>query len=727
MRLYSNSYLAIILSAPLAATLACQSAQKPSSFMPPAQAQAPAVIAASRPPAHQQKPTAAAAEPQSKPQVPQALEVDPIGDLIARVEKEYQAGQDNYRAGHLEAAKQNFDAAFNQLLGSGFDLSSDLQSSDHPSSDRPSDDRLQRELDRILDGINTLELAALQQGDGFAEQKSEPAPIDEANELTPTVDQNVKAKAEAELKSTHSDLPLAMTDQVAGYINYFSSRGRGTLERALARSGRYEDMIRRTLTEEGVPQDLIYLAQAESGFHPLAVSRAGARGMWQFMGSRAQGYGLERNWWVDDRQDPEKATRAAAHHLKDLYNEFGDWYLAMAAYNSGPGTVQSAVKRTGYADFWELYRRNVLPKETRNYVPIIVAVTIMAKNPEQYGLDSVVKDKPVPYDTIKINYPIDLRLAAECVDATSSDLLDLNPSLLRLTTPKLPGKDGDFELHVPAGTAAKFQTAVAAIPVDKRVSWRYHKVQGGETLASIARTYHTTPNAIAEANDLDAVSNSSSKSGSKSGSSDASIRGSSAGLRVVSTRGSYGGSYGASYNEALAPESRLIIPIAPSKQGDTSTYAHATMRYHVRKGDTVESVAENFGVSVKMLRGWNHLKGSSLAGRKVLYLHLPVTRGAGETEVATKRSSGSRHHAGTETASARRSSIGTPNRASSRSSKETSSAAVHAAVKHHKVKQGETLYSIANSYNTTVSALKKYNRNIAALRPGMILVVRDGH
>src|ERR1022692_2581037 len=659
MRFSSKSYLAILLSVPLAATLACQSAQKPSSFMPPAQAQAPAVIADSRPPApHQQKPAAAAAEPQSKLQVAQALEVDPVGDLIARVEKEYQSGQDNYRSGHLEAAKQNFDSAFNQLLGSGFDLRSDLQS----------DDRLQRELDRILDGINSLELAALQQGDGFAEQKSEPAPIDEANELTPTVDQNVKAKAEAELKSTHSDLPLAMTDQVAGYINYFSSRGRGTLERALARSGRYEDMIRRTLREEGVPQDLIYLAQAESGFHPLAVSRAGRRGMWQFMGSRAQGYGLERSWWVDDRQDPEKATRAAAHHLKDLYNEFGDWYLAMAAYNSGPGTVQSAVKRTGYADFWQLYRRNVLPKETRNYVPIIVAVTIMAKNPAQYGLDSVVKEKPVPYDTIKIDYPIDLRLAAECVDATTSDLLDLNPSLLRMTTPKVTErvseKDREFELNLPAGTADKFQTAVAAIPADKRVWWRYHKVQAGESLAAIARTYHTAPQAIAEANDLNVASSS----------------------------------------EALAPETRLIIPIAPGKQADTSTYAHTTTRYKVRKGDTVESVAENFGVSEKMVRSWNHLKGSSLAGRRVLYLHLPVTRGAGETQVATRRSSKSKHQGGTQTASPSRSS-GT--------------------VVHHRVKTGETLYSIANSYNTTVTALRHDNRNISALRPGMILVVHN--
>jgi membrane-bound lytic murein transglycosylase D len=663
MRFSSHRYLAIILSAllaaTLAATLACNSAQK-TSFMPPAQAQAPSLIAASSPPdPHQQKPAGSAAQPQSKAQVPQALAVDPVADLIARVEKEYQSGQDNYRAGHLEAAKQNFDSAFNQLLGSGFDLHSD--------------DRLEPELDRILDGINGLELAALQQGDGFAEQKSEPAPIDEANELTPAVDQNVKAKAEAEIKSTRSGLPLVMTDQVAGYINYYSNRGRGTLERALARSGRYEDMIRRTLQEEGVPQELIYLAQAESGFHPLAVSRAGARGMWQFMGTRGKGYGLERSWWVDDRQDPEKATRAAAHHLKDLYNEFGDWYLAMAAYNSGPGRVQSAVKRTGYADFWELYRRNVLPKETRNYVPIIVAVTIMAKNPAQYGLDSVVKEKPVPYDTVKINYPIDLRLAAECVDATAEDLLDLNPSLLRLTTPKFSDKDGEFDLHLPAGTAAKFQTVVASIPADKRVWWRYHKVQNGETLASIARTYHTTPKSIAEANNLDG---------------------------------------GPSY-DALSPETRLIIPIAPGKQIDTSTYAHATTHYKIRKGDTVESVSENFGVSARMLRVWNHLKGNSLAGRRILYLHLPVTRSASETQVAIRHSTGSPHpasrtHAGTQTATATRTTTPTPN-----------------AVLHHRVKRGETLSSIATSYNTTVSALKHDNRNIAALRPGMILVVRS--
>jgi peptidoglycan lytic transglycosylase D len=694
MRVSSHSYLATVVSAALAimlaATLACQTTQK-AAFLPPSQANAPAITnassaRASSPPAPpQQKAAAPAPESQAKPQSPDA---DPVADLIARIEKEYQAGQDNYQAGHLEAAKQNFDNAFNLLLGSGFDL----------KSEDTGDDRLEKELDRLLDGVNGLELAALQQGDGFAEQKSEPAPIDEANELTPAVDQNVKAKAEAEIKSTHSDLPLMMTDQVAGFINYFSNRGRGTVERALARSGRYEDMIRRTLKEEGVPQDLIYLAQAESGFHPLAVSRAGARGMWQFMGSRAQGYGLERSWWIDDRQDPEKATRAAAHHLKDLYNQFGDWYLAMAAYNSGPGTVQSAVKRTGYADFWELYRRNVLPKETRNYVPIIVAVTIMAKNPSQYGLDSVIKDKPVPYDTVKIDYPIDLRLVAECVDATTDDLLDLNPSLLRMTTPKFAdSKTGDsrfsekentFELHLPAGTAEKFQSAVAAIPTDKRVWWRYHKVQAGETLASIARTYHTTPKTIAEANDFSAADLKS----------------------------------GALPEPTTGSETRLIIPIAPGKQADTSTYARATTHYKIRKGDTIATVAANFGVSEKMLRSWNRLKGDSLAGRKTLYLHLPIAP-SGATQAASRRASG---RAGSlKTASSKTPSKSGRSNATHPAETHSAGTQAAAAVVHHKVKQGETLYSIANSYNTTVSALKHDNRDVATLRPGMILIVHN--
>ncbi|PYX83928.1 MAG: lytic transglycosylase [Acidobacteria bacterium] len=637
----------VLLIAPLGALIfagsACQRAHRAAKLMPPPQAAPPALTStsASIPPT---QPAASSeekeenkeveVEPKSEPQS------DPVADLIAKVEKEYEAGRANYQAGHLEPAKKNFDNAFN-LLSSG------------PVEIR-SDERLEREFEKLLEGVNGLPLTAVEEADAPTGQKSEPAPIDEANEVTFPVDPNIKAKAEAEVKATHSDLPLMLNDTVAGYINYFSTRGRDILERALERSGQYHDMIQRVLKNEGVPQDLIYLAQAESGFRPLALSRAGARGMWQFMSTRARGYGLTRNWWVDERQDPEKSTRAAARHLKDLYNEFGDWYLAMAAYNSGPGTVQNAVRRTGYADFWELYRRNVLPRETRNYVPIILAVTIMAKNPTQYGLEHVVPAKPVPTDTVNIDYPVDLRLVAQSVDASPSEVQDLNPSLLRMTTPK----GQPFELHLPAGSRERYLSAIAVIPPDMRVWWRYHKVQQGDTLVSIARSYRTTAKAIASANKLDV--------------------------------------------SRLEPGSQLIIPIAPGKHGvmeDPATYTRRATAYKVRKGDTVASVADNFGVPPAMVRRWNRLKSNSLRGRRVVYVHLPVSPNSPAAQAL----------------------------AASKHKNRSTAAKTPAPVVRHKVKQGETLISIATSYKTTVSALQRDNGKLARLRPGMILIIRDIH
>jgi len=649
----------------------CQTARKPVPLLPaksapplaataPAAAPTPKQAPPAAPPAATPKPplVQAQAPPETKPQQSPSPtpDSDPVGDLVARAEKDYQAGLADYHAGQTDAAEQDFDNAFNALLGSNFDVRSD--------------DRLEKEFERIVEGVNHLDLGSLGFASDSEAQKSEPAPIDEANGITPSADPNVKAKAQAEIKSTHSDLPLMMTDQVAGYISYFSNRGRGTFERAFARSGRYHDMMVAILKEEGVPQDLIYLAQAESGFHPLAVSRAGARGIWQFMGSRGRGYGLQRSLWVDDRQDPEKSTRAAAHHLKDLYAQFGDWYLAMAAYNSGPGTVQAAVRRTGYADFWELYRRNVLPKETRNYVPIILAVTIMTKNLSQYGFDDVSMDEPAAYDAVTISYPVDLHLVAECVDATPAQLQELNPSLLRLTTPKV----GTFELHLPPGTKAQYQSAIAAIPSDMRLWWRYHKVQPGDTLASLGRTYRVTAKSITTANHLDGTE--------------------------------------------LEAGVQLIIPVAAGKHpvSDTATYARRITRYRVHKGDTVETVAENFGVSAQMVRRWNGLRGGdSLRGRKVLALHLPVTP---NTEAASTASSKPSSHTRKPAQTA---STKVPAAKSVNAVDEDTSG--QAAVLRHTVKTGETLYSIATTYKTTVAALKRNNGNVAVLRPGMILIV----
>ncbi|HWW14940.1 MAG TPA: LysM peptidoglycan-binding domain-containing protein [Candidatus Dormibacteraeota bacterium] len=651
----------------------CQTAQKPVALLPPGTAPALAVpVRTPAPPQQQAKPAPPAtppsqppikAQPESAPEAkahsPSSTPTsDPVGDLIVKVEKDFQAGLDAYHAGQTDAAKQDFDHAFNALLESNLDIRSD--------------DRLEKEFDRIVEGVNHLDLSALGFASDSEAQKAEPAPIDETNDITVPTDAKVKAKAQAEIKSTHSDLPLMMTDQVAGYISYFSNRGRGTFERAFARSGRYHDMMVKILKEEGVPQDLIYLAQAESGFHPLAVSRVGARGIWQFMGSRAKGYGLQHSMWVDDRQDPEKSTRAAAHHLKDLYAQFGDWYLAMAAYNSGPGRVQAAVKRTGYADFWELYRRNVLPKETRNYVPIIVAMTIVSKNLSHYGFDDVSMDNPVAFDKITINYPVDLRLVAECVDATPAQLQEMNPSLLRMTTPRV----GSFELHLPAGTKDQYQTAIAAVPNDMRLWWRYHKVQPGDTLASLSRSYRVTAKAITTANHLDDVE--------------------------------------------LEAGVKLIIPVAAGKHpvSDDATYARRITRYRVHSGDTVQTVAENFGVSAQMVRRWNGLHNSdSLRGRKVLALHLPVTPSS-EPSTASKSAAHARKPAQTVSKAPGGKSAKTAGQESSE--QDTSG---QAAVLRHTVKSGETLYSIATTYKTTVAALKRNNGNVAVLHPGMVLVV----
>jgi membrane-bound lytic murein transglycosylase D len=660
--------IAMLAGAALAGS-GCQSAKKPAALVP-AQAAAPAITAKSeQPAAAAAQPSASTVPPSSEgkkqaenpvaqQERPQAQSAPPVGDavgaLISQVEKDYQAGLDAVHSGNTDEAKRDFDQACNALLDSKVDIRSD--------------DRLEKEFERIVQGIDQLNLGDLDT-DADA-QKSEPAPIDETNGITPSADARLKAKAEAEVSSTHSDLPLMMTDQVAGYISYFSNRGRGTFERAYARSGRYHDMMVSILKQEGVPQDLIYLAQAESGFHPLAVSRAGARGIWQFMGARARGYGLERNLWIDERQDPEKSTRAAARHLRDLYAQFGDWYLAMAAYNSGPGTVQAAVKRTGYADFWELYRRNVLPRETRNYVPIILAVTIMTKNLSQYGFDDVSMEDPVPYDSVSINYPVDLRLVAECVDSTVAQLQDLNPGLLRLSTPR----EGKFELHLPEGTKQQYETAIAAIPPDMRLWWRYHKVIPGDTLAALSRSYSVSIKSIEAANHLD--------------------------------------------NNEMGPDTSLVIPIPAGRHSaDTATYARRITRYHVRRGDTVESVAENFGVSAKMLRRWNGLHGDSLSGRRILALHLPITPGSEVAATSLRKA----------TTPARKTTLVASADPPAHPANSDNADLPEPTIVHHMVKSGETLYSIATAYKTTVAALKRSNGNVATLRPGMILIVEPAH
>jgi membrane-bound lytic murein transglycosylase D len=505
--------------------------------------------------------------------------------LVARVQEKFASGEQNFKAGHLDAARRDFNDAVDWMLESGYD----------PNGDP----RLGDLFRHVVDSVYTYELQAFRAGDGFQETPAVPAPIDEVAEMTFPVDPRLKDRAEQAAKNTSHDLPLTVNDEVLSFLNFFQTpRGKAIVETGLRRSGRYRDMISRVLREEGVPQDLIYLAQAESAFQPLALSRAGARGIWQFVPWRGNEYGLKRSWWVDERQDPEKATRAAAQHLRDLYGLFGDWYLAMAAYNCGPGNVQKGVERTGYADFWELYRRNVLPRETKNYVPIILALTLIAKDAAHYGVQTDL-DQPVPSDVVKPGRAIDLRLVAETIDVDAETLRSLNPSLLRMATPD----DPFFELHLPKGTAQKFSAEIADIPPEKWVSWRRHRVEAGETLTSLAKKYHVTAPAIAAANSL-------------------------------------------GRSDVLSPGDKLIIPASqPAAEAKSRL-----VRYRVRKGDTLGGIADQFSVSPEELRKWNGLKAARVSRGMVLRVY--TVGGGSETALVHKRATTKKRSSSVNTASA---------------------------------------------------------------------------
>lgn len=507
---------------------------------------------------------------------------DPVDELIQKAEGSFAKGEEDYQEGHLETAKEEFNEAISAILTAPAPLRNDR--------------RLRKTFDSLVDRIHAYEIEALKQGDGFAESGYQPAPLDEFQSLSVPEDSEdlpPSGRIRAEAAQTVTDIPLVINGQVSRLIEYFTSgRGRRALEVGMQGSRRFRDMILRILEEEEVPLDLFYLAQAESAFRPRARSRAGALGIWQFMPWRGKEYGLNRTWWADERMNPEKATRAAARHLKDLYNQFGDWFLAMAAYNCGPLCVESAIERTGHADYFELASRRALPRETRNYVPIIMAFTFIGKNAERYGLDEVAPDDgPWVHDTVPVSHPVDLRLAAEIVGASVETIRDLNPSLLRMTTPNVP----EYDLRIPAGTRELFQRRIAMIPPEQWVWWRWHTVHYGETLSGIAREYRTSVQAIAEVNNLDA-------------------------------------------DATLHEAAELVIPVVRPGASVISADGEET-RYRIRRGDTLGAIARRFGVTVDQLIAWNNLNGTLIRAGATLVLYgsdsqrpnTPATRTAAQT------------------------------------------------------------------------------------------------
>jgi len=401
--------------------------------------------------------------------------------LIKKADDRLAAGKRAVQEGRTEDARKEFDRVLEVLLTASDKL--------------PERARLERHIDELIEQIYRYDVDQLDAAQPDEEVRFEKSTIEEILQMTFPIDPSLRHKVQEQIRVTASQLPLEQNDAVVSYINYFSSpRGKKILAYGLRRSGRYKPMIEKTLREEGIPEELIFLAQAESGFVPRALSRAMCVGVWQFALFRGKEYGLNKTAATDDRMDPELATRAAARHLHDLYNHFGDWNLAMAAYNCGPGCVDRAIQRTGFADFWQLRRLNVLPKETANYVPAILAMTIIAKNAKDYGLDDLDMEQPLQYDNIELQSPTHMALIAEAMDRPLAELKELNPAVLRSVAP------AGTALHVPKGMVPMVEAAFEAVPANRRDAWRIHKVDGEETFVSLARRYNTTPALVSSVN-----------------------------------------------------------------------------------------------------------------------------------------------------------------------------------------------------------------------------------
>jgi peptidoglycan lytic transglycosylase D len=376
--------------------------------------------------------------------------------------------------------------------------------------------------------------------------------------------------------SASYDIPMAEDERVAQWIRYLQGPFRKWYWIWLSRSTRYVPIFREILTKHGLPQDLIFLAMIESGFSPNAYSWAHAAGPWQFVQPTGRRYGLDVGFWLDERRDFERATHAAAKYLKKLYDQFGDWYLAWAAYNAGEGRVEYAIRRAGTRDFWKLSRTWHLKRETKHYVPKLLAAAIIAKQPSRYGFGDVEYLPPFDWDVVTVTTAVDLKtLAKGCGDPSLEDELKfLNPSLRRSVTP--PGRR--YDVRVPKGAGLTCTHGLGAIPASERVTYRYYRLAKGETIPVIAKRFATSPDAILAFNNLDAK-------------------------RIHS------------YEE-------LVVPIPASKDAEipiikppenvlrAALYAPegAGMIVHrVLPGDSLWKIAQRYHTTVKNLRLWNGL------------------------------------------------------------------------------------------------------------------------
>lgn len=424
--------------------------------------------------------------------------------VIEKAESYFRQGQEAFNKGDRDGARKLFDQALDAVLMSGINLRADS--------------RLESYYRALLDRIHKFE--AHPEDDHSPEERAEAVEPSLLDELSDIDDSELAMVTPDGIKIFGKyDFDFSVAPPVLQFVNFFvSGRGRSTMNIGLQRSGRYRQMAEKIFKEERVPLDLIWLAQAESVWKPNALSRAAAKGIWQFIPATGTRYGLAQTAWIDQRSHPEHSTRAAARYLKWLHDHFaGDWLLAMAAYNSGEGRVDSAIARCGYADFWEIHRRGLLPQETRNYVPIILSIIIISKNQNRYGFD-VKPDSPLNYEMCELPDQTDLKVIADLIGVPYETVQDLNPELRRGVTP--PGQR--YIIKLPRGMKKQFEIAYADLPEDQRVrrviipreeiaeasrpAYRTqvvaYRVRRGDTLASLARRHGVSMDELARLNRL---------------------------------------------------------------------------------------------------------------------------------------------------------------------------------------------------------------------------------
>jgi membrane-bound lytic murein transglycosylase D len=351
---------------------------------------------------------------------------------------------------------------------------------------------------------------AVQPIEAKPESAEKPAPkpalaVRADNRLLELLEKDLEKAVEQPIEKRRLQFSKEVIDnpKVRYFVRYYSTTGKIRFQEILGRSGKYMPMIAKVFNQEGLPEELGYLALLESEFVVNTTSRNGAVGLWQFIATTAKRYGLRIDEWVDERRDPVRSTRAAAAYLKDLHDYYGRWYLATAAYNAGPGNVDKALQQSGAKDFWHIKPKAQLTEETRNFVPKFVAISLIAMNPSQYGLNDVRYEAALDYDEVELKAPMKLAAVAQSAEADLHDVKSLNPALLRDTTPP---SDSDFRIKLPVGKASVLLAkAIEKTPVEKETEPTQvvtHEVKRGETLFSIARSYGLEVRALMEFNAL---------------------------------------------------------------------------------------------------------------------------------------------------------------------------------------------------------------------------------